>query len=267
MNQDTIKMLVEIAVFAVGIYAAMRFLRTTRGSGVVRGLAIILLGLIVSFTVLINLLDLERLDIVFQSLRNIAVLGLIVVFQPEIRRAIVHLGESPIFAKLLRTETRKIHRLLRSVARLSKERIGALIAIEREGSLAEYADSGIHIDAELNSFLIESIFFPGTALHDGAMIIRGERIVAASCLLPLSQSQELDKRLGTRHRAALGLSEETDALAIVVSEETGKISTAMAGKLNYGLTMEQLERAIETALGIKKERGLRVRKEADGEPA
>ncbi|MFO1052963.1 MAG: diadenylate cyclase CdaA [Planctomycetota bacterium] len=263
MSGDQIKMLIEIAVFAVGIYAAMRFLRTTRGSGVIRGLAIVLLTLIASFTVLINVLNLERLNVIFESLRDIAVLGLIVVFQPEIRRAIVHLGDSPIFARLLRTEVRKIHRLLRSVARLSKERIGALIAIERDGSLAEYSDTGIHIDAELNSFLIESIFYPGTALHDGAMIIRGERIVAASCLLPLSQSQELDKRLGTRHRAALGLSEESDALAIVVSEETGKVSTAMGGRLRHGVTMEELEREIESALGIKKERPGRRRGEAD----
>ncbi|MGE0145418.1 MAG: diadenylate cyclase CdaA [Planctomycetota bacterium] len=263
MNAETVKMMIEIAVFAIGIYAALRFLRTTRGAGVIRGLAIVLLALIVSFTILINLLNLERLNIIFQSLRDIAVLGLIVVFQPEIRRAIVHLGDSPIFARLLRTEVRKIHRLLRSVARLSKERIGALIAIERDGSLAEYSDTGIHIDAELNSFLIESIFFPGTALHDGAMIIRGERIVAASCLLPLSQSQELDKRLGTRHRAALGLSEETDALAVVVSEETGKISVALGGRLRYGLTLEELEAELETGLGIQKDRSRSRKKEAN----
>lgn len=264
---DQLRAALEIAVFAAGIYVTMRFLRTTRGSGVIRGLAIVLFTVIVSTTVLINLLNLEHLDIIFQNLRDIAVLGLIVVFQPEIRRAIVHLGESPIFARLLRTEVRKIHRLLRSVARLSKERIGALIAIERDSSLAEYSDTGIHIDAELNSFLIESIFFPGTALHDGAMIIRGERIVAASCLLPLSQSQELDKRLGTRHRAALGLSEESDSLSIVVSEETGKVSTAMGGRLRYGVTMEELELEIENALGIKKERPQRRRRELNAAEA
>lgn len=248
---ESLKMVIEIAIFAVGIYLVLRFLRGTRGSGVVRGLSLILLISIVSFTILITALQLERLRLVFETLASITVLALIVVFQPEIRRAIAHLGESPIFGRFFRREVKTMQRLLRSVARLSKERIGALIAIEREGSLATQTDSGIHIDAELNSYLIESVFFPGGALHDGAMIIRGDRIVAASCLLPLSQNPTLDKRLDTRHRAALGLAEETDALAIVVSEETGRISTAFAGKLDHDITLEQLERTIEQALGIK----------------
>ncbi len=246
-----LNMVIEVAVFAIGIYAILRFLRGTRGSGVIRGLTIILLVTIVSFTILISALQLERLRLIFQTLANITVLGLIVVFQPEIRRAIVHLGESPIFGRFFRREVKTVQRLLRSVARLSKERIGALIAIEREGSLATQSDSGIHIDAELNSYLIESVFYPGGALHDGALIIRGDRIVAASCLLPLSQNPSVDKRLGTRHRAALGLAEETDALAIVVSEETGKISTAFGGKLNHDITLEDLEKTIEHTLGVK----------------
>lgn len=263
MNGIDARMVLEVAVFAVGIYLILRFLRTTRGSGVIRGLSVILLGVIVTFTILITALELKRLGVIFENLRNIAVLGLIIVFQPEIRRAIVHLGESPIFSRFFKREVKTIQRLLRSVARLSKERIGALIAIERDGSLAQFADSGIHIDAELNSYLIESLFYPGTALHDGALIIRGDRIVAASCLLPLSQSQEIEKRLGTRHRAALGLAEETDALAIVVSEETGKISTAFAGRLRYGISLEELEQAIESALGLTAERGARRRREAE----
>jgi diadenylate cyclase len=247
-----VKQIAEIAVFAIGIYAILRFLRETRGSGVVRGLIIILLGGIISFTILIRLLELERLQLIFDTFANLTVLGLIIVFQPEIRRAIVHLGDSPIFGRIFRREVKTIQRLLRSVARLSKERIGALIAIEREGSLANLTDTGIHIDAELNSYLIESIFYPGGALHDGALIIRGDRIVAASCLLPLSQNQGIDKRLGTRHRAAIGLTEESDALAIVVSEETGAISTALAGKLDYDVTLEQLEATIEQAFGLQR---------------
>jgi diadenylate cyclase len=248
---EQLKRVIEVAIFAVGIYAILRFLRGTRGSGVVRGLSVILLGVIVTFTILIEAFGLPRLGLVFERLRDIAVLGLIIVFQPEIRRAIVQLGESQIFGRFFRREVKTTQRLLRSVARLSKERIGALIAIEREGSLAAQADTGIHLDAELNSYLIESVFYPGTALHDGALIIRGDRIVAASCLLPLSQNPSIDKRLGTRHRAALGLAEETDALAIVVSEETGNISTAFAGKLNYAISLEELERTIETTLGLK----------------
>ena len=245
-----LRQVVEILIFAIGIYAILRFLRETRGSGVVRGLIIILLGVIVSFTILIQQFQLERLGVIFNLFAQIAVLGLIIVFQPEIRRAIVHVGDSPIFGRIFRREVKTTQRLLRSVARLGKERIGALIAIEREGSLTNLAETGIQIDAELNSYLIESIFFPGGALHDGALIIRGDRIVAASCLLPLSQNQSINKRLGTRHRAAVGLTEESDALAIVVSEETGRISTALGGKLDHDLTLEQLEGAIEGALGM-----------------
>lgn len=249
---ETIKMIVEVAVFAIGIYIVLRFLRETRGSGVIRGLTLVFLIGIIAFVVLIRLSGLSRLGLVFDYIGQAFVLGLVVVFQPEIRRAIVHLGDAPIFGRFLKREAKTMQRLLRSVARLSKDRIGALIAIEREGSLASLAETGITIDAELNSYLIESIFYPGTALHDGAIIIREDRIVAASCLLPLSQNPDVDKRLGTRHRAGLGLSEETDALAIVVSEETGKISSMLAGKLMFDLSLEQLEATIEEALGIRR---------------
>lgn len=246
------KMIVEVAIFAIGIYAILRFLRETRGSNVVRGLSVILLMVVVSFTILIQQLELDRLEVIFNKLTELAVLGLIIVFQPEIRRAIVHLGDSQLFGRFFKREVKTTQRLLRSVARLSKERIGALIAIEREGSLASLSETGIQVDAELNSYLIEAIFYPGGALHDGALVIRGDRLVAASCLLPLSQNPSIDKRLGTRHRAAIGLTEETDSLAIVVSEETGKISTALGGRLDYGISLEGLENTIEQALGLTK---------------
>src|SRR5262249_2845300 len=167
-------------------------------------------------------LKLQHLGQLFDAVAQSVVIALVVVFHPEIRRAIVHLGDSPIFGRFFPKESRIVQRVLRAVARMSKERIGALIAIEREASLQSLPEWGITIDAELNSFLIESIFVPKSALHDGAIVVRDDRIVAASCLLPLSQNPDVDKRLGTRHRAALGVSEETDALAIVVSEETGK---------------------------------------------
>ena len=250
---EMLKAIVQIAVFAVGIYLILRFLRRTRGSGVVRGLTLVLLVVFIPFYILIDRLGLQELKLVFQEIANITVLGLIIVFHPEIRRAISSLGDSPIFGRFFKRELKTVQRLIRSVARLSKDRIGALIAIEREGSLATHAETGITIDAELNSYLIESIFYPGSSLHDGAIIIRDDRIVAASCLLPLSQNPEIDKRLGTRHRAAVGLTEETDALAIVVSEETGKVSTSLAGKLQFDVTLDQLEKTIEEALGRRAE--------------
>lgn len=246
-----LKQAIEVTVFAVIIYVALRFLRETRGSGVVRGLALLLMVGVTAFMILIQVLDLTHLAKLFDTVAQSVVIGLIVVFHPEIRRAITHLGDSPIFGRFFRPETKIVQRIVRSVARLSKERIGALMAIEREASLAQLAETGITIDAELNSYLIESIFYPGGALHDGAIVIRDDRIVAASCLLPLSQNPDVDKRLGTRHRAALGLSEEADAVSVVVSEETGKISIATGAKLHFDLTLEQLERMLEESLGLK----------------
>ncbi|MEM7205688.1 MAG: diadenylate cyclase CdaA [Planctomycetota bacterium] len=249
---EALKMLIEVAVFSAVIYVVLRFLRETRGAGVVRGLSLILTLAIITFTVLINLLDLRHLEVVFTALTNITILGLIIVFQPEIRRAIVHLGESPIFARF-RRETRTVPRLLRGVARLSKDRVGALIAIERDASLADLTASGIRIDAEVNSYLVESIFVRSSPLHDGAIVIRDNRIEAAKCLLPLSESTDINQRLGTRHRAAVGLSEESDALAIVVSEETGAISFALNGKLMHDVALEELEQTMEAVLGLRRE--------------
>ncbi len=260
---DYLKMALEVSVFAVGIYAVMRFLRETRGAGVIRGLSLLLLIGIVTFSVLINTFELRRLEKVALQITQFAILGLIVVFQPEIRRAIVHLGETPIFAAFRRKE-RSVPRLLRGVARLAKDRVGALIAIEREGSLANFTASGILLDAEINSYLVESIFSKSSPLHDGAVVVRDNRIVAAKCVLPLSENPAIDKRLGTRHRAAVGLTEECDALAVVVSEETGKISYALNGKLTHNITLEQLEMAIEASLGLP---GRKPRREPAAEVA
>lgn len=242
-------MVVEVAIFAVLIYIALRFLWATRGSVIIRGLGILVLATAVVLSVLSRAFDLERLNYVMQQLAPAAVVGVIVVFQPEIRRAIVQLGDASFFRRFFRRDIKIVPRLLRAVSRLSKERIGALVAIERDSSLGELIENGITIDAELNSYLIESIFFPKSALHDGGVIVRGDRIVAASCLFPLSQNPAVDKRLGTRHRAALGLSEDTDAFVLVVSEETGKISTASGGVLDFDITVEQLEQQLERALG------------------
>lgn len=245
------KMLVEVGIFALLIYVVMRFLWVTRGSVIIRGLGYLLVGAIIAFYLLIAWLQLDRVAWLVEQLAPSVVLGLIVVFHPEIRRAIVQLGDARLFRRFFRRDSRIVPRLLRAVSRLSKERIGALIAIERDSSLAELTENGITIDAELNSYLIESIFFPKSALHDGGVVVRDDRIVAASCLFPLSQNPEIDKRLGTRHRAALGLSEETDAFVLVVSEETGKISTASGGELKFDLTLEQLEQQLDTVFGRK----------------
>jgi diadenylate cyclase len=246
-----VKIVIEVMVFAAIIYIVLRFLLETRGSGIIRGLALLLLVGVSAFVILIDTFKLDRLAWLVEKTAPSFVLGLVIVFHPEIRRAIVHLGDAPIFGRFFRPDTKIVPRLLRAVARMSKDHVGALIAIEREASLSELTSNGITIDAELNSYLIESIFFPKSALHDGGVVVRDDRIVAASCLFPLSQNPDVDKRLGTRHRAALGLSEETDALVLVVSEETGKISVAKGGALSFDLTLEQLEQQLEGLLGRK----------------
>jgi len=246
---DASKVVIEVGIFAVLIYVVLRFLRATRGSGIIRGLALLLTSFAIAFFILADSFELDHLSWLVEQLAPSVVLGLVVVFHPEIRRAIVHLGDAPMFGRFFRRDTKIVPRLLRAVARLSKERIGALIAIEREASLSELSENGITIDAELNSYLIESIFYPKSALHDGGVVVQDDRIVAASCLFPLSQNPDVDKRLGTRHRAALGLSEETDALIVVVSEETGKISTATGGKLNHDLSLEKLEAELDEVFG------------------
>lgn len=245
------KATIEVAIFAFLIYIVLRFLWATRGSVIIRGLGFLLVIAMTAFFLLIQTLELDRVDWLVTQLAPSVVLGLIVVFHPEIRRAIVQLGDASIFRAFFRRDSKIVPRLLRAVARLSKERIGALIAIERDSTLSELTENGITIDAELNSYLIESIFYPKSALHDGGVVVRDDRIVAASCLFPLSQNPELDKRLGTRHRAALGLSEDTDAFVLVVSEETGKISTASAGRLDFDLTLEQLEQQLDAVFGRK----------------
>lgn len=248
------KRVVEVAIFAALIYFGLRFLRRTRGSNVLRGLLYLGVAGVASFLFLIQFMGLDRLNQLFEMIVQSVVIAVIVVFHPEIRRAIVHIGESKVFARLFRKESKIVQRVSRAVESMSKVKMGALVAIERDASLQAIADTGTHLDAELSPLLLESLFYPKSTLHDGAVIVRDNRVVAAACYLPLSQNPDVDKRLGTRHRAALGLSEETDALLVVVSEETGTISTALAGKLSYALTKEQLEKQLEDVLNTQKRR-------------
>lgn len=249
---EPLKPLVEITIFAVLFYAVLRFLWATRGSTLLKGLLVVLVAVLVAAFLLIRTFALDRVAWLAEQLGPSVALGLVVVFHPEIRRAIVHLGDAKMFRTLFRSDTKVVPRLLRAISRLSSEKTGALIAIEREASLSELSENGHLLDAELNSYLLESIFFPKSPLHDGGVVVRDDRIVAASCLFPLSQNTDVDKRLGTRHRAALGLSEETDAFVLVVSEETGAVSTASGGKLAHGLTLAQLEAQLNELYGNKK---------------
>jgi diadenylate cyclase len=171
-----------------------------------------------------------------------------VLFQPEIRRLLLRLGEAPMFRWLFHVEAPIASEIVSAVFTLSQRKIGALIVIEREVGLATVIEGGTPMNAAVSSELIVTIFWPGSPLHDGAVVVRGNRIAAAGCLLPLTEQPGLAKTLGTRHRAAIGITEESDALSIVVSEETRQVSVVHRGQLRMGLDREQLRKVLEESL-------------------
>jgi diadenylate cyclase len=244
-----IRDLVEITILALTIYAILRFLGKTRGSAVVRGLAMVVMGLFLAAQVIIASLDLSELGKVLDYLLSIVVVGLLVIFQPELRRGLLVLGRYRMLRYLMPdTDYPIADRLADAADALARECVGALIAIQRELALTAYIETGERLDAEVSGSLIRTIFTPKSPLHDGAVIIVNGRIAAAACQLPLSQPPDgASPHMGMRHRAALGLSEETDAVLLVVSEETGRISLAVGGRLE-AVPREDLSRRLAALL-------------------
>lgn len=231
----------EIALIGLIIYFVYRSLRGTRGARVVRGFIFLLVTSFILLRLLSDYLHLERLNYLYERLVPVMLVMAIIVFQPELRRSLMRLGENPMFRLFLKGGASAfVDRIVRSVATLSRNKVGAIIAVEREARLGALIETGIPLDAELTSDLLTTIFWPGSPLHDMGVVISGGRIAAAGCEFPLSRQAILDPHLGTRHRAAVGLSEETDAVVIVVSEETGAISLAESGQLETPLTPDQL---------------------------
>ncbi len=223
---------IEVLVVAYALYRVMLLFHGTRTLRIVLGLGILVVVYAVSWLFKLDMLE-YLLGYVFQY----GALALLVVFAPELRSALAHLGEARIGRFILALEAREVtEEIYEAMERLSRSSIGAIIAIEREVSLDAYAESGSTLDAKVSADLLSTIFTPYSPLHDGAAIIRGDSIIAAGCILPLSQAAIADRSLGTRHRAALGLSEETDALVFVVSEERATVSIADRGRLWRDLT-------------------------------
>lgn len=240
--------LFEILVLAVAFYYIFIFFQGTRGAQVLVGMLVLLAGMLA----LTYFLDLSELNWLIRNIFVYLAVAIIVIFQPEIRRALAELGRQPVFSA---SADRRgvIDCIIQAVVHLSDHKVGALIAIEREIGTRAVRESGIKIDAPVVPELLASIFFPHTPLHDGGVIIQGGRIMAASCVFPLTQRLELHKSLGTRHRAAVGLSDETDAVVIIVSEETGTISVSYRGRLSRGLDGERLRRFLNALLKGQKE--------------
>ncbi len=221
---------VEIAILAVLIYGLLRFIGKSRGAGMVRGLGIVVAILFLLAQVVIASLELTELGKVLDYVLTTGLLGLIVVFQPELRRGLSVLGRYRMLRLFVPDREPVAEKLVSAAEALSRDYTGALIAVQRTVGLGSFVASGERMDSEVSAGLLRALFSKRSPLHDGAVIICDGRIAAAACQLPLGEAPE-HGRYGMRHRAALGLSEETDALALVVSEETGRISIAQAGKL------------------------------------
>jgi len=207
-------------------------------------------GLIVFMVMLLGLtqvLNLYTLNWLFKQFSVYLGIAFIIIFQPEIRRALAELGRQNVFSSSALKKS-LIENIVQAVSQLSEGKIGALVAIEREIGTRPIQETGVRIDSVVTPELLSSIFFPRTPLHDGGVIISGNRIVAAGCVFPLTQNDDISRSLGTRHRAALGITDETDALVVVVSEETGNISLAYRGSLTRGLDEERLARMLTSIL-------------------
>lgn len=248
-SSEPFAVLFELAVIWVVVYLIVRFLKGTRGARVVWGVALIM----IVGTLTLRLFPggsetLERLNFLYTNVLGFISFVLVIVFQPELRRALVRIGEGGWFSRVGLRRARVVEELVASVDYLSRNKIGGLIAIERQVGLKGIVEAGTRLDAEVSRQLLNTLFWPGSALHDMGVIIRGDRIIAAGVQFPLAEGNDLAQELGSRHRAAVGLSNEADALIIVVSEETGKISIAERGQLKRGLNIADLRNALSEGM-------------------
>ncbi len=246
-------MLVEFLLIGVIVYGTLRFLHGTRGARLMRGIGVVVVASFVVVRILAERFGWERIEFLYQYFVLAVFLITLVVFQPELRRGLMRIGERLWFTSMYRVPNKVIEPLVLSVSALSKKHIGAIIAIERVSGLGAIVETGVRLDARLSADLLNTIFWPGSALHDMGVMIRQDRIVAAGCQFPLAEAVDLERGLGSRHRAALGLSEESDAIVVVVSEETGSISLASDGELHRALSVEVLQTMLYELL-LKRQR-------------
>lgn len=237
------RMLLEIFLLAVFYYYIILFVRGTRGAAILSGFIFCL----VTMLLLTNFFRMDTLNWLLQKFSVYMALAFLIIFQPEIRRALAELGKQHVFTNTA-SERTLVDTVVQAVMSMADRKIGALIAIEREIGTRSIQETGTAIDADLTAELLTALFYPNAPLHDGGVILSGNRIVAAGCLFPLSQQESVNKALGMRHRAALGISEDTDAISIVVSEETGGISIAYKGHLSRGYDEDRLRRVLSRVL-------------------
>jgi len=251
-----IVVVVELLLIGVVVWWITQFLKGTRGARLVKGMALLMAGLYVIISLLPrNLGDIDlgwdRLQFLYGRFLFFAFVAAMVAFQPEIRRALIQIGQTRLLTGRRGEVKPLVESLVDSAGYLSRNKIGALVAIERSVGLAAIMETGTTVDATVTSGLLNSIFYPGSALHDMGVIISGKRVAAAGCQFPLAESGDVDPSLGSRHRAALGLAQECDAVVLVVSEETGRVSLACEGQLYIGLEIESLREMLFSLLATK----------------
>jgi diadenylate cyclase len=234
-----IKEIIDIVIVSYVIYKLILLLRGTRAIQLLQGIVVVVVTWALSLW-----FELNTLKWMMNQIFTFGVLALVIIFQPELRRALEQLGRGKLFSRTTAEEDQALHKrigeLMRTVQYLAPRRIGALIVFERETGLTDYIESGIAIGGQISSELLINIFIPNTPLHDGAVILRSNQIMAAGCYLPLSENPFISKELGTRHRAAIGMSEVSDAISVTVSEETGQISLAINGLIVRDIKEESL---------------------------
>jgi diadenylate cyclase len=240
----------DILIVSLVIYEALKLIRGTRAMQMAIGSLFVLILFYAS-----TLFPLQTVSWLIRNVLAYVVFAAIVLFQSDIRRALSHLGRAPFFRYFGRAEraAETIEEVVTATSLLAKDRVGAIIVLEREIGLRNYVESGIPVDAEVSYDLLSTIFQPSTPLHDGAVIIQEDRIAAAACFLPLTVNPKLDRDLGTRHRAAIGLTEECDAVAVVVSEERGEISLSLNGRMARGLSIDELRVRLQTLILQKRQ--------------
>ncbi|TAN45791.1 MAG: TIGR00159 family protein [Nitrospirae bacterium] len=245
--------LFDILLVSLILYRILLIIKGTKAAQMLIGLGVLLLASFFS-----RYLQLYTTDWIIQSFWSQVVLALIILFQPEIRKALARMGESSFLPSFTTAEELKsLEEIVRASVAMANRKIGALVVIERDVSLKDYVEIGVQLDGKVSKELLLSIFHPTSPIHDGAVIIRGNRIVAAGCFLPITLGSDLSKALGTRHRAAMGIAEETDAVALIISEETGTISIAIDGKLETHIDMGTLRDMLtELFTEAKKEKRL-----------
>lgn len=251
--------ILDIAIITLIVYQVVKWVQLTRAWTLFKGIAVLLL-----FALVANVLQLKTISWLLSRSLGVGITAAIIIFQPELRRALEQLGRSGFIREFItspaldetssQTSSKTIHEIVRAAYEMGKDKTGALIVLERVVALGEFERTGIPVDAIVSSQLLVNIFEHNTPLHDGAVIIRGNRILCATCYLPITDNLDIGKELGTRHRAAIGISEVSDSITVIVSEETGSVSVAQDGKLTYDISREELLDIFETTgLGVENE--------------